>query len=74
MQRSQKFQNSTVRSNDGNNSRSQSKRLNSASSRFRDTIGGTFSNCHRHCHESENKDDSISHKLAEYAPLRSNTN
>jgi hypothetical protein len=71
--RSGKFR-ATIRSSDGGSPGPRSRRLNSTSSRFRDTAAQSFNNCHRHAHNAGRDilDSSIDRKLQEYAPLRSN--
>ena len=68
--RSERFLTGTIRTNESPVS-NKSKRFNSTSSRFRDTVGQSFNNCHRHHGESLDA-ASIERKLQEYAPLRSN--
>lgn len=55
-----------------------SKRENSVSSRYKDTLGSSFKNCHRHSnhyHETQDlAEENLAKRLADCAPLRSKSN
>lgn len=52
--------------------RSGSRKYKKTQSRYKDLKRASHSNCHRHCHEEEDREQEIALKLASYAPLRSN--